>query len=124
MRWPNLARLLMGDETSGELQVELADERGRDRATRTVALVRDRDVYGEWPRTHTRELDGGIGYLRVARMESDDEFLDGLRTAMGAFRDTQGLVIDVRGNGGGSRLALKTLLPYFIHSFQTRRGWP
>ena len=30
------------------------------------------------------------------------------------FRDTKGLIIDVRGNGGGSRAALRTLFPYFM----------
>jgi C-terminal processing protease CtpA/Prc len=33
---------------------------------------------------------------------------------MHSFRDTQGLIIDVRGNGGGSRDALRTLFPYFM----------
>lgn len=72
-----------------------------------------RPTYGEWPRTATRELDG-IGYLRLAAMDDDAAFLDGLDAAMVSFRGTKGLVIDVRGNGGGSRDALRRLAPYFL----------
>ncbi len=71
-------------------------------------------IYGEWPRSSTRRLDGDIGYLRIPRMESDAAFLARLDAAMASFADTRGLVIDVRGNGGGSRDALLRLFPYLL----------
>jgi hypothetical protein len=80
----------------------------------TVDLVRRRPTYGAWPRTATRRLDGDLGYLRVEDMRGDDEFLASLDVAMQSFRDTKGIVIDVRGNGGGTRDALRRLAPYFM----------
>ncbi|MFY9345513.1 MAG: S41 family peptidase [Planctomycetota bacterium] len=73
-----------------------------------------RPTYGAWPRTETRVLDGDVGYLRIPEMSGDAGFLDGLDSAMQAFRDTKGLVIDVRGNGGGTRDALRRLAPYLL----------
>jgi len=62
----------------------------------------------------TRELDGGIGYLRIAEMSPNPSFLAQLDEAMAKFRATRGLILDVRGNGGGSQDAVKTILPYFL----------
>jgi hypothetical protein len=62
----------------------------------------------------TRELDGGIGYLRIPSMDTKPAFLAELDKAMAGFRATRGLIIDVRGNGGGSQDAVKTILPYFL----------
>ena len=47
-------------------------------------------------------------------MEGGSEMLRTLDAAMEGFRKTNGLVLDVRGNGGGTRDALKALLPYFM----------
>ncbi len=80
----------------------------------TLDLVRSRPTYGAWPNTSTRRLDGDLGYLRIDSMQDDKAFLAGLDAAMQSFRDTKGLVIDVRGNGGGTRDALRTLAPYFL----------
>jgi hypothetical protein len=61
-----------------------------------------------------RELDGHIGYIRIPRMDDDPAFIAGLHAAMQSLSDTKGLIIDVRNNGGGSRDALRALLPYFM----------
>ena len=66
------------------------------------------------PASTNRILDGGIGYLRIAGMAADQRSLDRLDEAMEKFRETRGLVIDVRGNGGGSQDTIKTILPYFL----------
>ena len=52
--------------------------------------------------------------LGIATMSGEPAFLDGLDAAMQNFRDTAGLIIDVRGNGGGTRDALRRLAPYFL----------
>ncbi len=68
--------------------------------------------YGDrFPSSH-RLIDGDIGYLRIASMESDGATIEALLSAMERFGDTSGLVIDVRGNGGGSRDILLRLFPY------------
>ena len=58
--------------------------------------------------------DDNIGYLRIERMRKRDYVMRKLRTAMESFKDTKGIIIDVRDNGGGNRRPTLTLLPYFI----------
>ena len=138
-RWLDAARA-RGTQGSTTMQVceaerglrqfaELRAELGRDPMDATVRvtlrgdggeiereerLTGRRPVYGAWPRTATRRLDGDVGYLRLEQMRGDAGFLAGLDEAMRSFRDTRGLVIDVRGNGGGTRHALRRLAPYFL----------
>lgn len=54
--------------------------------------------------------DGKIGYLRIARM--DDAAAGEIDRWMQTFRGANGLVIDVRNNGGGSREALRRMYSY------------
>lgn len=79
-----------------------------------VAVATRCPSYGTWPKTTTRTLDGNLGYLRLESMRDDAGFLASLDEAMHGFRDTVGLVIDVRGNGGGTRDALRRLAPYLL----------
>jgi C-terminal processing protease CtpA/Prc len=58
----------------------------------------------------SREI-GDIGYMRLPEM--DDELIPEVKKHMEAFRDTIGLIIDVRGNGGGRYGLLRTLFGYF-----------
>lgn len=89
--------------------------RGEDGETTVTPLtVSRKPMFGVWPRRDTQLLDGNIGYLRIERMEGDPEFLDTLDAAMQQFKNTDGLVIDVRGNGGGRRDPLRRLAPYFL----------
>jgi len=56
-----------------------------------------------------------IGYLALnQKMFRDDKLIDGLHNIMHSFKDTKSLIIDIRGNGGGSRDVLLNLMPYFI----------
>ena len=72
----------------------------------------DRPIYGDWPRRSSGLLEGNLGYLRIEAM--DDELVPGIRQAMDEFRNTDGLIVDVRGNGGGTRLPLITLAGYLL----------
>ncbi|WP_120239845.1 S41 family peptidase [Marinifilum flexuosum] len=72
---------------------------------------------GAMERSHFKKeiMDGNLGYLAFQEhMDDEDEFIESLHKAMGEFKNTNGLIIDIRGNGGGSRAPLKALLPYFI----------
>jgi hypothetical protein len=80
-----------------------------------LPLASECPIYGAWPRTESRILPHYIGYLRIAPlMEAGPEALEALRADMDAFRDTNGIIIDIRHNGGGSRAPLRVLLPYFM----------
>jgi len=60
-------------------------------------------------------LENQIGYLAFnLKMFREDTLLNELKDAMTRLGDTKSLVIDIRGNGGGSRDFLVTLMPYFI----------
>jgi hypothetical protein len=106
-------RLRLGVADAPQVRVTLRGANGAlvEHAFDTAAR---RPLYGEWPRTRTRLLDGGIGYLRLPAMLGDAAFLDGIDTAMREFRGSKGLVVDVRGNGGGTRDALRRLAPYLL----------
>ena len=68
-----------------------------------------------WPPTCSRILAGNIGYLRIGRwMSNQQEFLNELVLYMKHFRNTDGLIIDIRGIGGGSRAPLRRLFPFFM----------
>ncbi len=56
-------------------------------------------------------LIGKIGYLRLPAM--DDALIPETIRRMAAYRDTDGLIIDVRGNGGGTYGLMRTLFGYF-----------
>jgi C-terminal processing protease CtpA/Prc len=51
-----------------------------------------------------------VGYLRLPVM--DDDLVPHLHESMARFRETPGLIVDVRGNGGGSRDLLIALAGY------------
>lgn len=60
-------------------------------------------------------LNNNIGYLAFnEHMYSANEFIDSLNLVMKNFKSTDGLIIDIRGNGGGSRAPLRAILPYLI----------
>jgi len=97
---------------SDELELTLRGAGGE--VTVTLPVQVDKPLFGAWPRGETRTLAGDIGYLRIERMDDDDVFLEALDRSMARFEDTNGLIIDVRGNGGGTRDALRRLAPYFL----------
>jgi Tol biopolymer transport system component len=101
-----------GTPASATARVELANE---DRSTRRdvdVPLGGSSSSGGTWPRTQTGVIDGNVGYLRITSMGSSAE--EDVLEWMPKFRDTRGLIIDVRGNGGGLRGPLRALFPYLM----------
>jgi hypothetical protein len=91
--------------------VELADRAGRRRKTLTLPVASSLPAYGVWPNAGSRLLEGNIGYLRLKTMEASTSGPE-IKTWMPKFRDTIGLIIDVRDNNGGDRDALMLLYSY------------
>lgn len=104
-------RTALGLPASDTVQLRLRGTKGE--RVHQLPVGSRSPAYGAWPRTTTRRLEA-VGYLRLADMANDASFLDGLDAAMQDFRDTAGLIVDVRGNGGGTRDALRRLAPYFL----------
>jgi len=57
-------------------------------------------------------LDGNIGYLRIPTM--DDRLVDPVVNQVKSFRDTKGLIIDVRDNGGGTYGVMRAIYGFFL----------
>ena len=106
-------RAELGREQTETIEVELVSRDGK--STRTVSrdIVDRQPIYGTWPPVREPQiLDGNIGYLRLASM--NDEAVRLMQEWMPRFRDTAGLIIDVRGNGGGIRTPILELAGYLL----------
>jgi len=105
----------LGLTPSDVVDVELGSADGSRRRTIRLPLAARPPVHGPRPNRPSQILPGHIGYLAIPfQMNGSDAFLDGLKAAMQLFRDTDGLIIDIRGNGGGSRAPLRVLFPFFM----------
>jgi hypothetical protein len=93
------------------VDVELATGDGTARRTMTLRVASSSPAYGTWPRGGSRLLDGNVGYLRLANMVKATSVQE-IKEWMPKFRDTTGLVVDVRDNNGGDRDALRLLYSY------------
>jgi carboxyl-terminal processing protease len=75
---------------------------GADGKVRRVTLRREsKPEFWHEPTISWREIADSIGYIRISRWEGDniaEEFDKALET----FKDIKGVIIDVRGNGGGN----------------------
>jgi len=114
----------LGRSETVELQLESAD--GSLTRQLLLFLAKDKPIYGFWPRPEkeiksiedvrpeNHILKPNIGYLRLVMMSAEPEFLDDLVETMCRFKKTDGLIIDIRTNGGGRRAPLRVLLPFFM----------
>jgi len=106
-------RGVMGLATGTPVTVQLAAADGT-RTELELPVVGSKPLFGEWPRRAPLELPAGVRYLRIESMDDDPEFLARIERVMETARDAHGLVVDVRGNGGGSRAVLRRVMPYFV----------
>jgi hypothetical protein len=126
LRYVEALRKELGLSKSETLEVQLESSDGLSSRQLVLPLVGEGPIYGFWPRLdneitsredirpENRILKSNIGYLRIIRMSGEPEFCDVLVEAMGRFRSTDGLIIDQRTNGGGSRTPLRVLMPFFM----------
>ena len=116
LRSIQFCRSLAGIEVQDTVEVELLS---RDKARAkvvTLPVAFERSMYGLWPRhPETRQpaiLPENIAYLPIRAMDHDAVPI--IVEWMQKFEDTKGLIVDVRGNGGGTRTPLLTLLPLLM----------
>lgn len=98
--------------------------RGADGQNRTLRLPPKQQA--DLPNVETRALDGGFGYVRI-RSFADNAVVDAFDAALAALRETRGLVIDVRDNGGGDTAIARPIMGRFIaerapYAFMCRRA--
>ena len=121
LRWITLIRDELGIEHCDTVELTLRDATGASKRIVTLPLAAQRPLYGTWPRSRSRILpESKLGYLRIASMSLNTQELGALRAELHSLLGQPGLIIDVRGNGGGDRHAMRMLLPYFMHDTDTR----
>lgn len=84
------------------VDVALTSTDGKSRRTLTLRLATEAPPSSAWPRAGSRVLEGNVGYLRLTDMVAATSVQE-IRQWMPRFRDTAGLIIDVRDNAGGDR---------------------
>ncbi len=131
LRYIECVRKEFGLSRSGSIEVQLESTDGSSTKRIELPLVKERPIYGFWPRPETEikswedfrvessVLPPNIGYMRFVMMLGEPEFLDALIAAMRSFVQTDGLIIDIRTNGGGGRAPLHTLFPFFMDEDQS-----
>lgn len=97
--------------TKDEVKVTLG--RKHDESTFTVTLPFSRKQVRrskiKYPKSHM--LANNVGYLRIDRMNGN---VDGVHQAMSEFTGADGLIIDIRNNGGGTYDILDAIYGYFL----------
>ncbi len=96
-----------------EDEVKVTLGRNSDESTFTITLPFSKKLVRrskiKYPESHV--LSENIGYLRINRMNGN---VDGVHQAMREFKDTDGLIIDIRNNGGGTYDILDAIYGYFL----------
>lgn len=116
LRAIQMLRSEMALPLKNNVMVTLEDAQ-RENITRRFDVSNRAPQYSPWPKRYSEILDGNIGYLRIERMSKG--IAEELNTHMANFETTRGLIVDVRGNGGGTREGLLELFPYFMRSSDT-----
>ena len=110
-------RMEMNRGLSQAALVLFENEDGSSQVEKTVELVgisveaRERYPFVE---DAVARVPGDIAYFRMRRMESDPDYISGFAQWIQGSRDALGAIVDIRDNGGGSRLPLLTLLPHLL----------
>jgi carboxyl-terminal processing protease len=72
-----------------------------DRSTQKISLLRQAKAFRNEPAVSSKRLTDLLGYIRISRWGGPN-LVAQFDQALEEFKDTKGLVVDVRGNGGGS----------------------
>lgn len=107
---------------SDTLRLVFADSKGRRLPVTYVAGSWKRDKRAPTPTFEYKELKGGVGYLRIANFMAQN-FRDDFDQIYPRILETKGLVIDVRGNGGGNSGNADYVLRHFTPDSIRTASW-
>ena len=102
----------MGLPQGGPLEVVLSSRDGSRTTKVSLPVAGNPPATSDGPPRLSRVLPDNIGFLRLESMNS--AAVAEIKNWMPQFRATEGLVVDVRDNGGGSRDALRELFSYLM----------
>jgi carboxyl-terminal processing protease len=72
-----------------------------DHSAQQITLLREAKAFRNEPAVSSKRLTDSLGYIRISRWGGPNVVAQ-FDQALEEFKDTKGLIIDVRGNGGGS----------------------
>ncbi len=107
-----LLRQELGLAASETATVRLRSSDGLKHATRRLRLTNQRYGVAQVRSRSSRLLDRNIGYVRIPVM--DDRLVEPLAAKIKSFRETRGLIIDVRDNGGGTYGVMRGIYGFFV----------
>ena len=90
------------------------DEKERERE-RKAALERERRRNFGFRRLEI--LEGNIGYLELTRFSGREEAAETITAAMNFLAESDAVIIDLRGNGGGSPFTIQIISSYFLREY-------
>ncbi|MEZ6233461.1 MAG: S41 family peptidase [Phycisphaerales bacterium] len=122
LRYVNLVRDELGLPRHPAVEVDMRSADGASMVRVAMPLRDERQMYGVWPRHESGVLPSGFGYLRIEQMSLDRGGSSGgsVASQLEPLMGTPGLVIDVRGNGGGSRDVVEFLLQRLLQPGEAR----
>jgi hypothetical protein len=97
---------------SETITIGLRSADGSKRVEKKLRLTRQGYSVASIALKPTRMLDGNIGYLRIPLM--DNRLVRSVVKQIQDYRDTDGLIIDVRDNGGGTYAVLRAIYGFFV----------
>lgn len=107
-----LIRRDLGLPAKETVTIGLRGSDGSNRVEKRLRLTRQRYSVARVPIAASRRINDEIGYLRIARM--DDRVVQPTVGQIRSFRDTDGMIIDVRDNGGGTYSVLRAVYGFFV----------
>lgn len=121
-----LAKVNGQDTTGWSIDKAVAQIRGQKGTTVKLTIVRGQDVKDfsivrddiVSPSVTWQELDGNIGYMRISRFADDTADLAQKAAAEFVSKNVVGVILDVRGNGGGYLTAAQSVAGLWLPAGQ------
>ena len=109
-------RRVLGKPNFEKIEIELKNKQGEVKQLPGIDTINEGYPYQDWPKTESRIIKRGtkkIAYLRIPSM--DKATLTKIKSFfLDLAKSSDGLIVDVRGNFGGTRDIVKFLLPYLM----------
>ncbi|MEM7166566.1 MAG: S41 family peptidase [Planctomycetota bacterium] len=112
--WTNYLRRDLELPPSEAVSITLESTSGKEAKEHKLPLATRPHFFRQRLTEPPQVMPGEIGYLPIPSMSLRSPQVDAVVAKLRQFKNTKGLIIDVRGNDGGNREALDRLFPLFM----------